>query len=122
MLEQLMQVAAGGATAGGGFYGVRWVVMYLTGRADQRQAKLDREHDALDMSWKDYRLNLETRFKQLERQNRALRMAFEHVAGALVRKDPDNPALAIADRIMASTFPDDFSTTVARLDGVSRED
>jgi len=110
------ETAAFGASAGGIFFGARWLLNWLTGRADKRQQQLDDQNLALDMGWKEYRHNIETRLKSVERQNRALRLSFEHVAGALIRKDPENPALAIADRIMAQAFPDDFTTTVARLD------
>ena len=105
-----------GVGAGGAFFGLRWLLTFFTKRADARQAQLDAEHDALDTSWATYRKNIETRLSTMERQNRALRLSFEHVAGALIRKDPDNPALVIADRIMAQAFPDDFSLTVPRRD------
>lgn len=110
------QAIAAGSGAGASFFVVRWFVQWVTGRHDRRQAALDEEHQALDMSWKDYRLHLEKRMQTMERQNRALRLSFEHVAGALIRNDPENAALAIADRIMAQAFPDDFSMTVTRLD------
>lgn len=117
--EPIKDVAVGGASAGGAFYALRWLVNYFTGRVDQRQKQLDAEHASLDIGWKEYRLGLERRMQTMERQNRALRLSFEHVAGALIRKDPDNAALAIADRIMAQAFPDDFSMTVTRIDGAA---
>jgi len=116
LVERLGEWVAGGAGMGGGFFAVRWVVMTLIGRADRRQQLLDDEHAVLDMSWKDYRLHLEQRFKEIDRQNQALRLSFEHVAGALIRVDPQNPALALADRVMAQAFPMDFTFSLARVD------
>ena len=52
----------------------------------------------------------------MEKQGRALRMSFEHVAGALIRVDPDNPALAVVDKILAQAFPDDFTLAAYRAE------
>lgn len=123
MLAQLRDITAAGGLFAGSFF-VAWrLLLWLTGRFDKRQAQLDAEHDALDMSWKDYRLLLErdrqeqnARIEKIELQNRALRMAFEHTAGALIRLDPQNPALAIAERIMAQAFGEDFTVLAGRAE------
>jgi hypothetical protein len=115
--------AATGAAAAASGFGIWRILLWLTIRFDKRQAQLDAEHAALDMSWKDYRLLLERdrrglqqRMTTMEKQGRALRMAFEHVAGALIRVDPDNPALAVVDKILAAAFPDDFTVTTYRAE------
>jgi hypothetical protein len=122
-IELAVTAAATGSGAGGGFFVLKWLLQWLTGRADKRQAQLDAEHAALDMSWKDYRLLLERdrqelqlRMSTMEKQGRALRLSFEHVAGALIRLDPHNPALAIVDKILATAFPDDFSLAAYRAE------
>jgi hypothetical protein len=114
-LEGIAEMAVGGGSVGGGFFALRWLVNWLTMRADKRQAQLDHEHSALDMSWKEYRLFLEARMKRLETQNEALRLAFQHATAALIRHDPSDPALLVIERIMARAFPLDFGvvTTLA---------
>lgn len=121
IIDDAITTAAAGTGVGGGFFALRWLVQWLTGRLDKRQAQLDAEHDALDMSWKDYRILLErdrqetrARMEKIDEQNRALRLAFEHVAGGLIRIDPSNEALVIADRILAAAFPTDFSFGITR--------
>jgi hypothetical protein len=129
ILDDAITTAAAGTGMGGGFFVLRWLVQWLTGRLDKRQAQLDAEHGALDKSWEGYRLRLEeraTRLEQrmetMERQGRAVWLAFEHVAGGLIRVDPGNEALVIADRILASAFPTDFSFGIARAGGALDED
>lgn len=123
-LDTLKDAIGVGVGGGGTFYALRWIMTWLAGRADKRQAALDDEHAALDMSWKDYRLFLERerrhlaeRVEVVERQGRAAFLAFQHVAAALIRHDPQDPALQTADRIMASAFPLDFSVSMARAGG-----
>jgi len=129
ILDEAVTAAAAGTGVGGGFFALRWLIQWLTGRLDKRQAQLDAEHDALDMSWKDYRLLLErdrqdlrATMGKIEAQNRALRTAFEHVTGALIRIDPKNEALVIADRILSSAFPADFSVGLAMAAAALDED
>lgn len=122
-LDQLKALAGIGGGATASFFILRWIeraVRWFSERHDKRQAQLDSEHAALDMSWKDYRLLLERdrvdlrgRVEAMEKQNRALRLSFEHVTGALIRHDPQDPALTIAERLMARAFPDDFTTLTA---------
>lgn len=65
------QVAAGGFSVGGGLYAVRWLILWLTGRADRVAAVNDQQRAELDQSWKSYRLMLEARLeKQDERIDR----------------------------------------------------
>lgn len=52
---------AGGSSIGVGFYFVRWLVEWISGRLDKRQANLDAGREALDQGWKAYRLVLEDR-------------------------------------------------------------
>ncbi len=116
-LDELKTVAVGGGSFGGGFFALKWLVTWVTRRLDRRQERLDAEHNALDMGWKEYRLHTEKRLAAVEKQNRALYLAFQHVSAALIRVEPQNPALVIADRIMATAFPDDFTLSAAMAAG-----
>lgn len=127
MIAAALAQAQGGAAAGVSFVGVGFAVwrllLWLTARFDKRQAQLDAEHNAIDMNWKEYRLfierdrlDLRATVGRIEKQNRALRMAFEHTAGALIRIDPDNPALAVVDKILGQAFPDDFTMATFRAE------
>lgn len=123
MIEQLQGAGAAGAAFAGTGFGMWRLLLWFTVRLDKRQAQLDAEHGALDMGWKEYRLLLErdrldlrANFARLEKQNRALRMSFEHVTGALIRVDPDNPALGFVDKILAAAFPDDFTMAAFRAE------
>lgn len=123
LLDQVKALAGFGGGATASFFILRWIeraVRWVSERHDKRQAQLDSEHAALDMSWKDYRLLLErdrldlrVRVEAMEKQGRALRLSFEHVTAALIRHDPQDPALTIAERLMARAFPDDFTTLTA---------
>jgi hypothetical protein len=117
-IAQLAQIAMTGGSAGCGFYVVRWIALFLTGRHDARQARLDREHAELDQGWKGIRLTLEQRVERLEKQNAALHVAFQHVSAALIRHAPDDPALKIAEQVMARAFPTDF-TLAASMAGAA---
>jgi hypothetical protein len=122
ILDDVAKAAAAGSGVGGGFFALRWVVLWLTARFDRRQALLDAEHDALDMSWKEYRQLLERRLGALEKANEALRLSFQHVSAGLIRIDPQNPALLIAERIMAAAFPTDFSMAASMAQAALDED
>jgi len=111
--DGLKSVATFGGGFGAAFFALRWMVDWIAKRFDKRQAQLDAEHAALDMSWKDYRLQLERRIAAIERQNQAFHRSFQHVSAALIRIDPQNPALTIAEKIMAQAFPDDFTLGAA---------
>ena len=129
ILDEAVTAAATGTGVGGGFFALRWLVQWLSGRLDKRQAQLDAEHGALDMSWKEYRLLLErdrqdlrAQVRQIVEQNRALRLAFEHVAGALIRINPRHESLVIADKILTAAFPTDMSLGVAMASAALDED
>jgi hypothetical protein len=129
-IEPLKEAASLGAGGGAAFFALRWVVVWVTARLDRRQAQIDAEEAALAMSWKDYRIFLEqrqqlmeTEMKQLSNGNKALRLAFEHVATALIRIDPQNPALERAGKIMAEAFPLDFTFPLQMAGGaLDKED
>ncbi len=61
-----VQVAAGGAGAGGGFVFVRWFINWLTGRHDLREAQIDKKDAALDERWAAYTKRMEDRVEVLE--------------------------------------------------------
>lgn len=111
--ERVADAVAAGSGLGGVLLFGRWAINWFTNRVDKRQAQLDAEHDALDMSWKDYRLHLERRMSAMETQNVALRLSFQHATAALMRHDPADPALAIIERIMAQAFPMDFGVVTS---------
>lgn len=108
-IDDAKDAVGAGAGAGGAFYALRWLWTQVASRFDTRQARLDAEHATLDMSWKEYRLFLERRMSSLERQNRAVLTAFQHVSAGLIRRDPQAPELIVAERLMAAAFPTDFS-------------
>lgn len=129
ILDEAVTAAATGTGVGGGFFALRWLVLWLTGRLDKRQALLDAQDERVDREWQTIREELKAknaaldqRLDQIEQQNNALRFAFQHVAGALVRIDPKNEALIIADRILAAAFPADFSLGVAMAGAALDED
>lgn len=122
-LHAAMQLVAGGGTVAASGFGVWRLLLWLTNRFDKRQAQLDAGQNALDMSWKAYRLFLEQerqelrqRMDTMEGQNRALRLAFEHVAGGLIRIDPAHPSLHMAERLLHSAFGDDLTVLAARAE------
>lgn len=104
----------GGATAS--FFILRWVeraVRWMSERHDKRQVQLDNQAAALDRGWQGYRVQLEQRLQTLERQSRAAYLAFQHVSAALIRKDPADPALMMAEHIISQAFPGDFTVLAA---------
>ena len=112
ILDELKAPGAFGAGVGGALFGLRWLLTFVAGRFDRRQAALDAEHAALDKGWEGYREKLEGRLDRAEEklatltaQSAAMRTAFELVAGALKITDPGNSALARAETILASAFP-----------------
>lgn len=116
LLEESVKVASGAAGAGGGFFALRWLIGWLTGRMDRRQTLLDAQDERVDREWQKIRERVETRLDKVEQQNEALRFAFHHVAGALIRIDPQNPALAQAEQMLAQAFPIDFTILTAQAE------
>lgn len=119
----LKDVALGGGTLGGTFFAMWKLLAWLTGRHDRRQALLDAQDERQDREWQKLRENLEgvvqrheARIAALESKNEALRLVIHHLAGALVRVDPDNPALALADQILAVAFPVDLAMLSQRAE------
>lgn len=115
-VDEAAKIAGIGVSGGGGFYIMRWVWTQLTGRLDRRQAIIDRQEERADREWEKIRNSLESRLAAIERQNEALRFSFHHVAGALIRLDPQNPALAQAEQILAQAFPLDFRILAAQAE------
>lgn len=109
LLEESIQIGSAAAGAGGGFFLLRWVFDRVVARLDRRQANLDAQDERVDREWQKIREKVEQRLDRVERQNEALRFAFHHVAGALIRIDPQNPALAQAEQMLAQAFPIDFA-------------
>lgn len=64
LVNDVAQVAAGGFSLGGGLYFARWVILWLTGRADKAAMANDEQRAALDQGWKSYRLTLEDRLEK----------------------------------------------------------
>ena len=123
LLEESVQIASASAGVGGGLIFMRWLIGWLTGRADKRQEVLDAQEGSIDQQWTAFReelkgenADLKRRVGAVETQNTALRRAFNHVAGALIRLDPMNPALAQADQMLAQAFPLDFNLAADRAD------
>lgn len=115
LVEDVAQAAAGGASLGGGFFLLRWLITAITGRMDRKQADLDAQDARLDAEWRAIREELKAKIAKMEaaqevqaRQNEALRFAFHHVAAALIKVDPGNPALANAEQRLNQAFPVDF--------------
>ncbi len=113
-VESAVQAAASGGGFAGVFLFLRWAVAVLTGRADKREQKLDAQDARLDAEWKQIREDMKRRLERIEKQNEALRFAFHHVAGALIRVDPNNPALAQAETLLNQAFPVDFRLIAER--------
>jgi hypothetical protein len=74
---EVAQVAAGGLSLGGGLYGMRWLILWLTGRADRVAAVNDQQRAELDQSWKSYRLTLEARLKSQDERIEKLEVEVE---------------------------------------------
>lgn len=108
LLDDAVSAAATGGGMGAAFFVLRWLWMAVTGRLDRREARIDAQDEKLDMEWQAIREEMKGRLDKIERQNEALRYAFHHVAGALIRLDPQNPALAQAEQMLAAAFPVDF--------------
>jgi len=114
LIDGAVTAAAGGGGFAGAFLALRWLVNWLTGRMDRRQALLDQQDARIDQEWKQIRDEMKERLDKIETQNGALRVAFHHVAGALVRVDPSNPALLLAEQILAQAFPLDLNALAAQ--------
>lgn len=126
VLDNAVQVAAGGAGAGGGFFALRWLVNWFTGRLERREELLDKQDERVDREWQKLREELKAdneamklRLAEIGRQNEAIRFAFHHVAAALIKVDPKNPALIQAEQMLAKAFPVDFGMMLDRIDAAA---
>lgn len=124
LAKDVAQAAAGGFSLGTGLFFVRWLVQVATKWSERREARLTAKEDRADREWQKIREEIKQqladalkRVGTVERQNLALRRAFNHVAGALIRLDPQHAALAEADQLLAASFPVDFDLAVARAEG-----
>jgi len=95
----------------------RWLLGHADRREQRRQDRLDAEEEDLGKSWSAYRKRIEARLQVVERQNYGFRLAFEHVAGALIRIDPHNPALAIAGKLLEQAIPIELAREMAGENG-----
>jgi hypothetical protein len=126
------ELVAGGAAAGGKGLGVgltamalyrliAFILTFIAGRADARQAVLDRQQERLDLSLGKRLEHLE----RIEQANRAeiarLRECVEILAGELRTKDPANPKLLEISRSLRSAYaspsdtPDDMRDLLGRV-------
>jgi predicted nucleic acid-binding Zn-ribbon protein len=64
LVEGMAKVTAGGFSLGTGLYIARWLLNWLTGRADRIATVNDQQRAELDQSWKGYRLTLEARLEK----------------------------------------------------------
>lgn len=124
LAKDVAQTAAAGFSAGGGFVAIRWLVQIVTRWSERREARLNAQEDRADKEWQNIREEIKQQLADankrlgiVERQNVALRRAFNHVAAALIRTDPQHNALAEADQLLAASFPVDFGLTAARAEG-----
>ncbi|MBB5684282.1 hypothetical protein [Sphingobium boeckii] len=92
--------------------GAKWILGWTERRAASRSAKLDAWHaelkdrqEQLDAAEAEYQARIEARLKDLERENRALRMAFHLVGPTLRQIDPHNQQLAQAEALLSAAFP-----------------
>ncbi|UIJ43736.1 hypothetical protein LZK98_11605 [Sphingomonas cannabina] len=123
LLDLGVQAAAGGGSFALTLYAIRWALNWLTGRVDRREALVQAQEEKVDREWQAIREALEGRIEKLEaqvdkvtRESEAYRLAFHHVAKALVAADPNHPALTIADQILSVAFPLDLRTLAERAD------
>lgn len=90
----------------------RWLLGHADRREKRRQDRLDAEEEDLGRSWSAYRKRIEARLTEVEaqaaqrqRENNALRVAFELVAAPLRVLDPGNFQLKQAEQMLAAVFP-----------------
>lgn len=123
----ILDQAVSGASAGGGIgavlLGGRWLINWITGRHDRRQDALDAQDSKIDLEWQKLREEMKAdnaktkqRLDAIDAQNQVLRLAVQHAVAALVKVDPDNPALARIEHMLAQAFPLDLSFAVDRAE------
>ncbi len=62
LLDDAAKFAGGGAGFGMGLYGIRWFIMWLTGRHDRRE-------DRLDKRWSEYMEAMDKHVRDLNERN-----------------------------------------------------
>jgi len=110
--------------------GFQWLVGWRDARAATRTAKLDAWHkelqareDRIEARDREYQAHIEQELRQLKIESRALRAAFEMVAGALQQSAPSHPALERARTLLSAAFPldpsmpEDLGVLVTMIDG-----
>jgi len=97
------------ATIGGG---IRWIVGWKERGEETRAAKLAAWEKRLEERDDAYQAGIENKLNALtkwasavHRELSALRAAYPPVASALRRVDKDNPALALADKLLGTAYP-----------------
>jgi len=92
--------------------GVQWLFRFRATAARTRTAKLDAWHKELaereekfEAARARFEEKVESRLQRLERENYALRQAFNLVRPRLHQLSPTDPTLALADQILAQAFP-----------------
>ena len=122
-VASVVQVATAAAGGGAGAAIVWKLIGWLTQWSERKAARLDAQEVRADQEWRQIREDIKdqlktalVRIEKMETQNTALRRAFNHVAGALIRIDPRHPALTQADQIMGTAFPFDFELSTARAE------
>jgi len=121
MIDDVLSAGSAGAGIGTAFFLGRWIITWFTARFDRRQAVLDAQDGQIDQEWSELREELKRdkaemkkHLTRIERQNEALRFSFHHVAAALMKVDPLNPALALAEQLLTQAFPLDLRFTAER--------
>lgn len=110
-------------------HGIKWLFNWNDARNETRAAKLDAWHRELSAregrlsdEQQAYRDRIERRLMEIERENHALRIAFELVAAPLRTLDPDNGGLIKAEKLLAAAFPlvphipPDMAATLGQID------
>jgi hypothetical protein len=121
--------------------GSAWLLAWGDRRQQARLDRLAREEDELAESWSAFRKRVSAELVDAKativelgrrdiaraKENAALRVAFELVAGALRAKDPGNVALRHAETMLAAVFPLDpqlpleMTLAIAALDAAPHE-
>lgn len=85
--------------------GIKWAVGWNDARTASKAAQLEAWEAKLARREEAFEAQIEARMTAMERENRGLRLAFQHVSARLHHLAPDDPALALAERILAQAIP-----------------
>lgn len=93
-------------------HGIKWAIGWSDKRFDKRTAELEAWEAQLRSRERSFEDSINNRLSDVERENRVLarenrglRVAFQHVSAALYRHDPKDPALMLAEQILAQSIP-----------------